>query len=593
MSEQMATEVSKDSGEGSKRKRGSDWVRKRVSQACDICRKKKLKCDGLRPTCTTCVSLGKGCMYEDAVKKRGLPEGYVRGLETLLGLLQTDGRGIDDIGNFFDSSIGNEAVRGSLIQKWNGTEGSTGETMPEKWRSSRLCKALESLLPVLDGDGRGQDAKRLRMEPHSVVYSGGITTSPRPNLDFPPREVAEDLFAIYFTHVHSWLPIVGKDEMLASYYRTLELTETSLEPGEHAILWAVIAYSECRKAAITDDDKQAVYWQESPRSCSYYEKAWSLIPREGSHLGIGHIQALMVLALVKLGLGQSKAAWLLVNQAISNGIDLGLTDTTLVTLSGSKSRNKHVLLGCFYLDTLLSTCLGRLPRLRKESALEVGPLDENGLEEWGQLNMGARQLGEQAASSRSISTFNHLIRLTCVLNDFAHERFNSETKTSALQQMQVALNSWKRSLPAYCAFDSGANKGAKVHAPHQLNLYITFSVCNVLCLGRESINAEGALVDIKAVCGATERPHSSSLFASTASPPTFSLIIDLAMNVAYPAEEQWMVSHVSMDANISDPITVHSQVAVLIKLCQDLRHMSIVHQVLARWIFIQLILSTA
>jgi hypothetical protein len=39
-----------------------------------------------RPACSTCTINGRACSYDANVKKRGLPEGYVRGLEKLWGL---------------------------------------------------------------------------------------------------------------------------------------------------------------------------------------------------------------------------------------------------------------------------------------------------------------------------------------------------------------------------------------------------------------------------------------------------------------------------------------------------------------------------
>lgn len=70
--------------------------RKRVSQACDKCRARKDKCDGKKPSCSTCITNGRVCAYDANVKKRGLPEGYVRGLEKLWGLAIRDVESVED-----------------------------------------------------------------------------------------------------------------------------------------------------------------------------------------------------------------------------------------------------------------------------------------------------------------------------------------------------------------------------------------------------------------------------------------------------------------------------------------------------------------
>lgn len=55
--------------------------RVKVTLACTICRKKKVKCDGIQPTCSRCISIGNCCQYSDPPKKRGPPKGFVEVIE--------------------------------------------------------------------------------------------------------------------------------------------------------------------------------------------------------------------------------------------------------------------------------------------------------------------------------------------------------------------------------------------------------------------------------------------------------------------------------------------------------------------------------
>ncbi|KAF2807123.1 uncharacterized protein BDZ99DRAFT_337896, partial [Mytilinidion resinicola] len=55
-------------------------------EACTICRKKKLRCDGAKPTCGTCNKLGHGCAYVEVRQKGGPKRGYVKSLETRLSM---------------------------------------------------------------------------------------------------------------------------------------------------------------------------------------------------------------------------------------------------------------------------------------------------------------------------------------------------------------------------------------------------------------------------------------------------------------------------------------------------------------------------
>lgn len=56
--------------------------RVKVTLACIVCRKKKVKCDGIQPTCSRCNSMGFSCEYSDPPKKRGPPKGQVEIIES-------------------------------------------------------------------------------------------------------------------------------------------------------------------------------------------------------------------------------------------------------------------------------------------------------------------------------------------------------------------------------------------------------------------------------------------------------------------------------------------------------------------------------
>ena len=53
--------------------------------ACIICRKRKLRCDGEKPSCGTCARLGHNCAYDEVRRKSGPKRGYVKELEARLG----------------------------------------------------------------------------------------------------------------------------------------------------------------------------------------------------------------------------------------------------------------------------------------------------------------------------------------------------------------------------------------------------------------------------------------------------------------------------------------------------------------------------
>ena len=53
--------------------------------ACEVCRKRKLRCDGDVPSCRRCMRLKHDCTYKESRRKSGPRRGYVKDLETRLG----------------------------------------------------------------------------------------------------------------------------------------------------------------------------------------------------------------------------------------------------------------------------------------------------------------------------------------------------------------------------------------------------------------------------------------------------------------------------------------------------------------------------
>lgn len=63
---------------------GDTTIPKPKRIACIICRKRKLKCDGSKPSCSTCTRLGHECAYDPVRRKSGPKRGYVKALEERL-----------------------------------------------------------------------------------------------------------------------------------------------------------------------------------------------------------------------------------------------------------------------------------------------------------------------------------------------------------------------------------------------------------------------------------------------------------------------------------------------------------------------------
>lgn len=77
----------------------------RIAQACDRCRSKKIRCDGVRPTCSQCANVGFECRTSDKLSRRAFPRGYTESLEERVRHLETEVRELKDLLDEKDEKI--------------------------------------------------------------------------------------------------------------------------------------------------------------------------------------------------------------------------------------------------------------------------------------------------------------------------------------------------------------------------------------------------------------------------------------------------------------------------------------------------------
>ncbi|KAK6580732.1 hypothetical protein PZA11_006968 [Diplocarpon coronariae] len=458
-------------------RRSKQGPRKRVSQACDRCRSRKDKCDGYKPvdhglivsvcygqlSCSTCTANGRECSYDANVKKRGLPEGYVRGLEKLWGLAIRDVDEVED--NILAALAGDKDSTESPLSAWKDEANS--DRLVEIWRKSTISRELERLLSSQEPTETKRKRVNSESQAHKFFDKGAIQQSavqlpqstkekdyaasnwtpsvsaidntmlskeyesilnpsvrraiisagtPAVITDLPelPSETWH-LLDVYFSYTHSWLPIVEKHDLLRTSYQYSQNRNdlSGSGSGANAVLWAVIAYAKFQHRAINNipralgDSGEMVWTAER-----MYQQARSLIPNEEGTSELGHVQAVLILALANMGMGNFSRAWLLVGQAVRSAIDLRLDRP--IDSSSRDSRSRHVFLGCFAVETLIAARLNRRPHLRADDADLVGNLEEDGLEEWDPwidcLAVRRSSLGNPRTPASILSTFNRLIQ---------------------------------------------------------------------------------------------------------------------------------------------------------------------------------------
>lgn len=531
--------------------------RQRVSRACDSCRSKKDKCDGVQPVCSTCASLSRPCTYKANPKKRGLPTGYIRSLELLWGLV-------------FQRIQGSEDVMRALIRSINlpshlaamGKEAEGSDTLLSSFKNSTVLRDIERILVVLeqpeeergrlfqaysdsdtplDIDGILASSEALEwqipegLEQRETPLTAGVSPSrasligstSKPsgyrtkecgvqtstsdefessslaiafNPDDPgmistssPLQLpynAWPLLDIYFSYTQCWFPILEKHDILRTAFQYTEgdvyMSRSAHGSGDHAALWAVLTLASLQDASITSSgsmDGQS----NRVNPLQVYNTARNLIPSEIGPYEVGHVQALLILSLIKFGQQEWTAAWMLVGHAVRVALTLGLDQPSFSTTSSrlpeqdkQMGRAKHVFLGCFVLETLIAEQTSQCPSLRKDDLSRVGSINEDGLEEWHpwEDQTGLRPTQSSRASMQrgplhALSTFNRLVSLVSILNDLCFLKQNPTVSRSQLESLELQLQRWASALPKSYRVDF-QSRPIKLGSPHIFGLEMTY-----------------------------------------------------------------------------------------------------------------------
>lgn len=416
-----------------------------------------------------------------------------------------------------------------MMSLWS--EDGASESLHESWKTSRLYGALEKMLSSQSSSSNpapspSQTIRKRSREDRDSATSGewgfrtersatpftndtprvmDPSTSPhfkRARLSLPednpvasqsPRDSADTLqvppqtshlLDVYFSVTHSWFPIVAKHNVLrASYlYANAPLPVTAKSPGsgDHAALWAILTYT-ISQSGTNERHGASGLWSNMK---AYYSIARNLIPLENARYDLGHVQALLLLALVNIGLEEWTAAWLMSGKAARMAISMELGSLGDTRRSEELRQAKAVFLGCFVIDSLLSFRLSRRPCMHPRDLSSIGLLEEDGLEEWNSWADVLPQVGASQAKNAprrgpifTLSCFNRLIELASVLNKIARDCSAGPNSHAFAQQMVHELKQWDDHLPLGCRLIGPESIYPERHStllPHQSYLGLIY-----------------------------------------------------------------------------------------------------------------------
>ncbi|KAK9794453.1 putative Fungal-specific transcription factor domain-containing protein [Seiridium cardinale] len=311
-------------GDSAPRPTGNANIPKPKRLACMICRKRKLKCDGNKPSCSTCTRLGHSCAYDEVRRKSGPKRGYVKALEERLKQVESLLKTSDPITASTDASktvpplpttaFDSRSRQTPVTAGFNVTNPSisiANDRDMDRWQFSG-----ESPQATNNEEFNFAAPTNMPMNMESMTSLPNNFTWEMIGLGLeeplPPQETIDELHQIYFEKVHPSIPMIHKFRYLAAM---------NLAPNQRPPV--CLRYAIWTNACSVVDkyiDLRDLFYQRARKYIEAdYQKGY------GEHLiSVAHCQAHVLLASYEFKMMYFPRAWMSTGSAVRLAQMIGL-----------------------------------------------------------------------------------------------------------------------------------------------------------------------------------------------------------------------------------------------------------------------------
>ncbi|GFG23844.1 hypothetical protein IFM61606_03736 [Aspergillus udagawae] len=397
--------------------------RRKVAVACDECRARKVRCDGIQPVCGPCTKRSDArCVYTGEPEKRRAVRNYIASLENKIRHLESpSGQQVSryaqstspfnqvspsvqssgqpspsqtvplnrlDGRNGFSAGTGGQpsnavyrrlerpldtegrddgvnAMMGSLEEE-RQTQGFFGSSSATSFMR-QIKTAVEKRV---DSPNRRASESILGNAPQSSFLSKrSERRSTISNYVLPPRKTAESLMDVYWRFVFPLYPLVDSIHLRKEYSKLW--TGETLDSDENMLMctFNVIFALACQLADfIPPDEREA-------SADAFFSRAKDLL-----HFNLWHggsaalIQCLLLMAQYLQSTDSAHQCWIVTGLAIRNAQSLGLhLPQTIARLLSFQEQQlaRKIWHGCVLMDRVISMTFGRPTMISKASCGSV------------------------------------------------------------------------------------------------------------------------------------------------------------------------------------------------------------------------------
>ncbi|KIJ70318.1 hypothetical protein HYDPIDRAFT_77537 [Hydnomerulius pinastri MD-312] len=394
--------------------------RRRVWRACESCRRKKIKCDGVEPTCAQCQSSGSQCTWLQTKDRAALSRHYVQELEARLLHMESLFSQITPVLEQLGPSLNLPPTAGPST-----AAGITGDdTLPP---ASAVLQAMsskaaadtrteDSSSPESSGikmeDDVSESFGQLALDEHGHMrWIGGSSTmsliqsfralttnplhrvspmeedprAPGPSVnklyfpasvffgkvhalpgaeevEYPDEDLCDKLVDAYFERLHFLMPILDKPSFMTRYKKLMgKRAETDFIQAEAPFISVVFAVFACAARLVIDSRLTSERADDGGMGMVYYERALILHYISHASIQVSHVQSFILMSSFLCSINCLPQAWLLVGQAVRSAQDLGLhrSPRRLAISSIDKETRRKIWWSVYCLDRMLALALGR------------------------------------------------------------------------------------------------------------------------------------------------------------------------------------------------------------------------------------------
>ncbi|KAF2227106.1 fungal-specific transcription factor domain-containing protein [Elsinoe ampelina] len=475
--------------------------RRVVTTACIACRKRKSKCDGNTPACAACLQVyNTPCIYDPNSdhRRKGVYKRDIEGLKTKESTLQTI---VQAILNYPEDEVPD------LVRQIRTCESldEVAETIVA--REYGIAKEeedediVEAPSPISPDDAPNFESKlgtkmgELRLDDGSVRYIGGtshllfLNSAGADVGDIVPdqylqqqdnpitswTEVTSDpelithLLNMYFTWHYSYFTCLSR----SLFYRDFLLGRQPSDTGRKTHYCSPLLVNAMLALGCHFTSRASA--REDPSDLNtagdhFFREAKRLIIENDEYEKpkITTVQALALMSVREAGCGREAKGWVYSGMSFRMALDMGLhLDSGALAEGrdraldeGEGDARRITFWGCFLFDKCWSNYLGRLPQLPASLATcpkyDVFP-DEDSAQWMPYSDIGASTAHTQSARTRAVALqISGLCEISGDLmryfynpgeaNDL-HKQKGKQAELKKLSDIQIRLESWRRSLP--------------------------------------------------------------------------------------------------------------------------------------------------